>query len=141
LDVWKHSFGEMKLLERIAQDDVAADKEILRGLKYTTIKDLAAQLGVSIATIAEAVDIAPSTLTRRSNQQRFQSGESERLVRIARLWYLAVSALGSIDGARSWLSRPQSGLGGRLPLEVARSEPGARVIEGLLHRIDRGLVA
>jgi len=141
LSILQHPFERMKLLERIANDDLAADEEILRGLKYVTIKDLAAQLGVSVATIADAADISPSTLTRRAHEERFQSGESERLVRIARLWYLAVSALGSTDGARSWLSRPQFGLAGREPLAVARSEPGARVIESLLHRIDRGLLA
>ncbi|MFM8620305.1 MAG: antitoxin Xre/MbcA/ParS toxin-binding domain-containing protein, partial [Opitutaceae bacterium] len=43
--------------------------------------------------------------------------------------------------ARSWLDRPQVGLEGAVPLEFARSELGARVVEELMLRIHRGILA
>jgi putative toxin-antitoxin system antitoxin component (TIGR02293 family) len=42
--------------------------------------------------------------------------------------------------AKSWLSRPQIGLGGRIPLEVIKTEEGAKEVEDLLGRIEHGVI-
>jgi putative toxin-antitoxin system antitoxin component (TIGR02293 family) len=85
--------------------------------------------------LAEILQIPPATMQRRKESGRFSVEESERVVRIARLWFLANQTVGGPTGARSWLTRGQFGLGGRMPLDVARLEVGARSIETLLHRI------
>jgi putative toxin-antitoxin system antitoxin component (TIGR02293 family) len=85
--------------------------------------------------LAEILQIPPATMQRRKESGRFSVEESERVVRIARLWFLANQTVGGPAGARSWLTRGQFGLGGRMPLDVARLEVGARSIETLLHRI------
>lgn len=43
--------------------------------------------------------------------------------------------------ARLWLRMPQWSLGGRTPLDCARTETGAREAETLLNRIDAGVLA
>ena len=43
------------------------------------------------------------------------------------------------DRARQWLSFPQYGLGGVVPLDYARTEVGAREVETLLGRIEYGV--
>jgi Antitoxin Xre/MbcA/ParS C-terminal toxin-binding domain len=48
---------------------------------------------------------------------------------------LAKKVLGAA-GARSWMNRPQFGLGGRIPAQVCRSAAGAKEVEQLLKRID-----
>ena len=60
-------------------------------------------------------------------------------MRFARLWSLAVDVFENDDGARSWLKEKALGLAGRVPLDVARSEAGAREVETLLQRIDHGI--
>ncbi len=44
------------------------------------------------------------------------------------------------ESARRWLKRPQIGLGGKVPLELLKTEAGAREVEDLLVRIDHGTV-
>jgi putative toxin-antitoxin system antitoxin component (TIGR02293 family) len=60
-------------------------------------------------------------------------------VRFARLLALAREVLGGEEHAREWLSNPQHGLGGAIPLEYAKTEVGAREVENLLGRIDQGV--
>jgi len=43
--------------------------------------------------------------------------------------------------ARRWLSSPQRGLGGAVPLDYAETEIGAREVEDLLGRIEYGVYA
>lgn len=50
-----------------------------------------------------------------------------------------MDVFGDQDDARTWLRRPQWGLGGAIPLEYARTDPGAREVEALLDRIEYGV--
>jgi uncharacterized protein (DUF2384 family) len=70
----------------------------------------------------------------RIDPKRELSTDSEVLSR-------AIEALGSVAGAASWLTRPQHGLGGRLPLEMTRTAKGKAIVIRLLGRIDRGVLA
>ena len=60
--------------------------------------------------------------------------------RLARLFERAVDILGGEEEARRWLEREQWGLGGAVPLQHAKTEPGAREVETLLGRIDYGVL-
>jgi putative toxin-antitoxin system antitoxin component (TIGR02293 family) len=51
----------------------------------------------------------------------------------------AVEVLESEENARQWLTSPQFGLGGEVPLEYAGTEVGAREVEDLLGRIEYGV--
>ena len=51
----------------------------------------------------------------------------------------AIEALESEAKARCWLTSPQLGLGGAVPLEYAGTEVGAREVEELLGRIAYGV--
>lgn len=65
---------------------------------------------------------------------------SERVERVARVVALAEHAwAGDRDGARRFLTAPHPLLDGRAPVEVARTELGARRVEGLLLGLVHGL--
>jgi len=92
------------------------------------LEDVAAWLGTSART-----------LKRRETQGRLTAEESDRLFRLARLFERTVEVLGSESTARQWLQAEQHALGGRVPLEIARYEPGAREVERLLGRLEHGI--
>jgi len=129
------------VLEATANDITAAEKSILQGIAWAEAEHLGSLLGVPINRLAAILQIAPATMQRRKTAGRFPVDESERIVRFARIWFLACQALGGAAGARSWLFREQHGLSGRIPVDVARLEIGARSVESLLHRIDYGILA
>jgi len=66
---------------------------------------------------------------------------SERAERIARMTTLARQALGDDDEAKEWLTQPRDLLSGRMPIEVAVTDLGARLVERILLNIEYGLPA
>jgi len=112
-----------------------------RGLPWGNVEALAETLGVTLEKLASLLDIAPATLYRRRRARRFSKQESDRIMRFARLWWLACDVFDSKDGARAWLTATQFGLRGAVPLEYAGTETGAREVEDLLRRIEFGVLA
>jgi putative toxin-antitoxin system antitoxin component (TIGR02293 family) len=67
--------------------------------------------------------------------------ESDRLVRLARIQALAEDVFGDSKRANRWLREGLGILGDKSPLDVARTDAGARVIEQILAKIDWGAAA
>jgi putative toxin-antitoxin system antitoxin component (TIGR02293 family) len=107
----------------------AAAAEALKDVVGLDDPSLAVTLGVSIRTLARI----------RAIQGRLDSVVSDRLYRLARLVAIARVVLEHDDTAVHWLTHSQPGLGDRRPIDLARSEPGAREVENLLLRIEHGV--
>jgi len=65
----------------------------------------------------------------------------ERGARAASVVALAEETFADKEKAEAWLRRPSSALNDRCPTDLLDSEPGARVVEQLLHRIAHGIAA
>ena len=114
--------------------------EALRvGLPVQELMDLQASLKVPMEKLVPRLGISKATLHRRKATGKLDPAESDRVVRFARLMGKAVEVLESDDNARQWLTSPQFGLGGAVPLDYADTEVGAREVEDLLGRIEYGV--
>ncbi len=104
--------------------------DALRELLGLTVEGLADKIGVSIATLSR----------RRHGGQPLDAGCSDRLLRFARLFRLAVGLHdGDEAAARVWLRRPARALDGETPLEHADTEVGAREVENVIGRLEHGV--
>jgi putative toxin-antitoxin system antitoxin component (TIGR02293 family) len=112
-----------------------------RGLPWTNVQALADALEVTLDKLARLLDVPLATFYRRKRNRRLSKQESDRLIRFARLWWLANDVFENEAGARTWLKTPQFGLRGAVPLELAVTEAGAHEVEELLRRIDYGVLA
>jgi len=95
----------------------------------------AVEPGASITAFVYSV-VPPATFKRRS---RLSAEESERTERLARVVALAETLWDEPLAARAFLNRPHPLLNGRTPLDVARTELGARRVEQLLYDVEHGL--
>ncbi|CAN5863683.1 DUF2384 domain-containing protein [soil metagenome] len=109
------------------------------GVPYAALSRGAAALGLSENRFAETVGIPSSTLARRRKAQRLSAEESERLYRFVQLLERATDVLEDIAYTRAWLATPNDALGGKTPLETAKTEPGAQAIHNLLTRVEYGV--
>jgi putative toxin-antitoxin system antitoxin component (TIGR02293 family) len=109
------------------------------GLPIRELDELRSSLDLPMEKLAPMLGISKATLHRRKAAGRLDTLESDRVVRFARLLGQAVTVLESEEYARQWLSSPQFGLGGAVPLKYARTEVGAREVENLLGRIEYGV--
>ena len=119
-----------------------------RGFSPAAADRLADRLALSPTELARAAGASPRTLARRRQAGRLAPEESDRLYRLARLFEKAVETFdadgdreAAEDDARRWFHLPQWALGGATPLAYTHTEPGAREVEALLHRIDHGVLA
>jgi type IV pilus assembly protein PilB len=111
--------------------------ELLRsiegGLPYRVFDAFVEHTGFPAERVAEFADIQRRTLHDRRDEGRFTRDESDRLVRAARIFG---GALALFDGDRAtasaWLMSGQPALGGSIPIELARTDLGAREVEAAL---------
>jgi putative toxin-antitoxin system antitoxin component (TIGR02293 family) len=91
---------------------------------------MARKIGISVATLSR----------RRQHREPLDPAHGDRIMRYARLYWLAVELHdGDATTARAWLRRPAVALKGRLPVDFAESETGAREVEYLIGRIEHGV--
>lgn len=114
-------------------------RKVEAGLKFRELENLRERLGLPLEKMGEKLGISRATLHRRKAAGRLDLHESDRVMRFERLVQKAADVLGSPDSARQWLSFPQYGLGGAIPVDYARTEAGAREVEHLLGRIEWGV--
>jgi putative toxin-antitoxin system antitoxin component (TIGR02293 family) len=122
------------------ENDLEMASLILAGLPTAVLRKVAAFLGLRPAKVGSLVNINEKTLERRLKAHaRLKPDESERVARLMRIISLAASVLESEAHAREWLNRPLRELGGRTPLQMTATEPGAREVERVLGRIEHGI--
>ena len=76
---------------------------------------------------------------RKSKREPLTHDESDRAVRIARITSLAEEVFGDDAKAGRWLRKMKERFDGRTPLEVSRTEAGARLVEEMLLQLDYGI--
>ncbi|WP_128290632.1 antitoxin Xre/MbcA/ParS toxin-binding domain-containing protein [Afifella aestuarii] len=107
---------------------------------------LAALKGLAEAGLSEQ-EIEKFVLPQRTRRHRSEKRqpltveESDRAVRLLRIQTVAEDTFGDKEKANFWLRRPLAELHGDMPLLVAQTEAGARVIETILGKIAWGAAA
>ena len=85
------------------------------------------------------LDLRECTMARRKREAKLRAGESDRLLRVARVAALAEEILGDKVKAARWLRRPNRILGGKTPLQTLDTDIGASQVETVLHPVEHGL--
>lgn len=119
-------------------DDLA--ELVRKGLPTSSVTVLAERLDISNTVLSQKLGIPQRTLTRRLSQRsRLTAAESDRTVRLARVFANAVELIGDEEKAVAWLQTPNRALGGERPLDQLDTDVGAREVEDLLGRIAYGV--
>jgi putative toxin-antitoxin system antitoxin component (TIGR02293 family) len=118
-------------------DDLAVI--VREGLPASAVEALAANLHLANSAMSRELGIPQRTLTQRLSQgSLLTSAESDRMVRMARVYAVAVEMIGDKEKAIGWLRSPNRALGGATPLRLD-TDIGARMVEEILGRIAYGV--
>ena len=130
-------------VDRVAEwNDIQADSAIRKGLPIESAIHLQSLLQLSKEKAARLIGRSRSTYARYQNQDAdLDPSEAERVVRYARLVSLATEILNGQNAAVMWMKEPNIRLGGHLPLQMAETAPGARIVQNLLVGIQHGHIA
>lgn len=131
----------------------AAPKELAGGTAITSFPYSRIKQGVSGSDVGELLRtgrlrradaelvIPPRTLNRSIKEGRaLQMLEADAVARLLRVREHAERTFESRDLADQWLSSPNPELANELPIEMARTDVGAREVEAVLIRIQHGIV-
>jgi putative toxin-antitoxin system antitoxin component (TIGR02293 family) len=115
-------------------------RRIEQGLPFAAFERFRASTSLPASTIARLIGLPASTMHRRRGGKRLKPRESESLFRVAQLFEKTLEMFdGDRAAAISWLQSPRSAFDGRTPLDLARSEAGAREVEALIGRLEHGV--
>src|SRR6266702_3288532 len=106
-------------------------------LPLATVESLS-QNGLSDEEIFSFILPRRTLAHRKSRHEAPTHEESDRAVRIARIAALAEEISGEDAKAARWLRKPKPRFAGRTPLELLRTEAGARLVEEMLLQLDYG---
>jgi putative toxin-antitoxin system antitoxin component (TIGR02293 family) len=121
-------------------DPPALMKLIAKGLPLQALQRFVRNTGLTVEQVAELIDIPKRTFARRKAQKRLTPGESDRLVRAARIYSRALALYdGNAPLATEWFTAKIPALGGVTPIEYARTEVGATEVDHLIGRIEYGI--
>lgn len=116
-------------------------KNVEAGVPVGTLTSFVAASGMQFRDIYEVVIPARTLKHRRSRKESLTSDESDKFVRLIRVYDQAVRVLGDKDKALYWLSESKRRFDGRTPIQMLRTDLGGRMVEEMLGQIEHGMFA
>lgn len=115
-------------------------KRVETGFNFNTFERFKRNVDLQTEDLAHLLQIRLRTLARRREKGRFTADESDRLLRVSRVFGKALALFeGNLEAARTWLSTPAPALAGRTPQDLSTTEVGAREVENLIGRLEHGV--
>ncbi len=113
---------------------------IRSGFDVNVINTLSKNIGLPEKTLIQYAAITPRTLSRRKDQGKLHTDESDRIARIGLLLDEAIDLFkGDSLKASEWVKSPKKALGGSSPLEYIDTEVGFQEVQDLIGRIKHGV--
>ena len=132
--------GGRKVLGKTIKNPDDLAQLVRKGLPAGSVTALAEKLHLGNSILSRKLGIPQRTLTRRLSQASLLTpAESDRTVRMARVFASAVDMIGERERAIEWLRTPNRALGGERPLDRLDTDTGARMVEDILGRIAYGV--
>jgi len=128
---------EVKLGVTPLRSDRDLSRLVDERLPLTSVESLSSH-GMSDEEIYSFIVPRRTLVHRKTRRESLTHDESDRAVRIARIASLAEEAFGDDAKASRWLRKAKTRFEGRSPLEMLRTEAGARLVEEMLLQLDYG---
>ena len=121
-------------------DSARVIASIREGLPAQAIDFLAERLSLARATLLQTIKIPLSTIERRMRTgESLSAEESDRVSRVAKVLYRAMTVLGDETQATAWMRSAVTSLGGHTPLSLLDTMEGYELVTNTLSRIEFGV--
>ena len=115
-------------------------EQIEKGLPFSAFERLQKNTGFSTEVLLDLLQIPRRTLTRRKSTGRLSRDESDRLVRLARVYGRALHFFdGDVRATTIWLEDAQRAFGGITPMDMIKTDVGAQEVERLIGQLEHGV--
>jgi putative toxin-antitoxin system antitoxin component (TIGR02293 family) len=122
----------------VAEPEVRLAVKLKNGLPYSEVTRFSTRTGLGVKRLAVAAGIPNSTLATK-RKTKLTPAQSEKLVRLERIFAIAYDVFEDEAIAMQWLESTNPYLEGHAPLELLENEPGANAVEHLLGQIEQSV--
>ena len=114
-------------------------KRIRAGLPAQTFVQVAERLNLSHQDLAAKLGLVTRTINRkRKLHESLSREESEKLMRVARIWNSARDLFTTDAAIATWLMTPAASLGGVAPMDLLDTDVGSADVEGFIKGLAYG---
>lgn len=133
--------GGQKTIGKVRNFNELAGR-VREGLPWKSYSSVLAFYQVQPAELSNVALISSRTLARRKEKkQRFTPDESDRLLRLARVFASAHRVFDDSSKAARWMVRPNRPLGSVAPMTLLDTDIGVEQVREELGRIEHGIFA
>ncbi len=111
------------------------------GVPLETMVRFTTASGLEMKDLYGIVIPARTLKHRRARNESLSLDESDKFARLVRIYDQAIKVFSEPERARRWLEKPKHRFNERSPLEMLRTEFGARLVEEMLGQIEHGMFA
>ena len=133
------ALGGKKVLKRQIRSDLDLLAAIQRGLPTRAVEEVLRSGLFEPGEVYELVVARRTLAHRKEKRQPLSPEQSDRPARVVRVADLAEDALGNRQKAARWLRKPNRSIQGKRPIDLLKSDIGARMVERALGRIEHGV--
>ncbi|MEQ8305324.1 MAG: DUF2384 domain-containing protein [Hoeflea sp.] len=139
--------GDGKYVNPGRLSEMRADRSAKPGVPFPqsrsdlNVIDTLKATGFSSTEIFGLVVSKRSLERRQQNNERLSPTETDRALRLLRIYEHGVRVFGSSEKTNRWLRKPCRALENAVPIDLLASETGAHIVETELHAIDQGMFA
>lgn len=114
---------------------------VRNGISYDLFEQIKNEMDISLKEISQALKISAKTLDRMKNAGKLNAAETEKILRLEKVFNKALDVFGDRNDSVKWLKEPNVHLGEVSPLSLCDTEPGGNEAFNLLGGIEHGVLA
>lgn len=129
--------------KRHSEKLIPGDFDLIRltreGVKKSSLKNLAAYLGISMEAVSALLHTSYRNLQRKDDEAILDTLKTERVLELASFTQRGIDVLGSREAFAEWVQSPLMALGNKQPLDFLDTSFGINFLLKILGRLEQGV--
>lgn len=109
------------------------------GIKKSTLKSLAAHLGISMETMSRLLHTSHRNIQRKDEEELLDTLKTEKVLEMAAFAQRGIEVIGNKASFIDWLHSPLVALGNKMPIDYIDTSFGIQMVTKILGRLEQGV--
>lgn len=109
------------------------------GVKKSTLKTLAAYLGITMEMMSRLLHTSYRNIQRKEKDSLLDTLKTERVLELASFTQRGIEVIGNKDAFAEWIQSPLIALGNKKPLDFLDTSFGIQLLTKILGRLEQGV--
>jgi putative toxin-antitoxin system antitoxin component (TIGR02293 family) len=131
--------GGNKTVKRAVSGDFDLIALTRNGIQKSTLKSLAAYLGISMETMSSLLHTSHRNIQRKDEEDLLDTLKSEKVLELAAFAQRGTEVIGNKEAFSEWLHAPLTSLANKTPLHFLDTSFGIQMLTRLLGRLEQGV--